>query len=279
MKRLIGPLAALVLLAPLMGAASDVVCTATPPSATTCSGATASVTVTISCTCDPNPSPTPTPAPSSLLTGLVSSWPLSADGTDEYGSNDLTNNNAVTFVAKGVGAPANLPDNVANFVAVSNQYLSSTSQQMIPNDGTSWTFSVWMTYTTTTGYMTPVTRGSDIQLLRDSGTANWRAYVNGAYAGDSAADANNWHHYIFWYDASDSIVRLSIDNSAAAASFPVTPTNNGFPFNLGRRTDGFYLDGQMSLPMAWSRALSSDERTCLNNSGAAVQYPFTGVCN
>ncbi len=74
-------------------------------------------------------------AESSLLTGLVSAWPLSADGQDAHGANDLTNNNGGTFVAKGVGAPANMPGTVANFIklAESGFYDGTLFHRVIKN--------------------------------------------------------------------------------------------------------------------------------------------------
>jgi hypothetical protein len=237
--------------------------------------------------------PNPFGSSTSLLTGLVSYWPLTSNGNDSYGTNHLTNINAVTFVAKGGGAPSNIPATVANFIAASSQrfQIADNANTVWGEDGNGATMVLWIK---------PAGVPSGIAMLfgRDSLTAserNFAIYTNsGALslltdvnagsqhqgAGATLTDAT-WTMVTMWFDPSDKTLRTSYNNAGTIADAPAQPgvslTAAAANIVIGGRTDTpGHINGNIALVGIWKKVLSAGERTYLYNAGAANVYPFVG---
>lgn len=216
-------------------------------------------------------------AESSLLTGLVSAWSLSVDGQDDHGANDLTNNNAVTFVAKGAGAPANMPANVANFVGASSQYFSIADNSSFNFASTGFTLVYW-----------GKSDGGEHQISKDDGGVNrawvhtgpWYVFQNDAtfsVANGLGAGDTNWHLLILWFNTSDNKAHGSRDNGATQDGLAITGMQDqAAAFQIGRFSTN-YSNGKYSSALLYSRVLTAGERSTLWNSGAGGFYPWTGL--
>lgn len=234
------------------------------------------------------PSGAPTGS-STLLSGLVSAWPLSADGQDDAGANDLTNNNGVTFVAKGGGAPANMPATVASFVAASAQTFSVADNASLDFFDGDWTAAVWARTDTAAsrGILSKDDVGANRELYSAviAAGASFTTNVGGGVdlantnGGGGIPDAT-WHLFIFWYDTSDGTLHSSINDANEASGVRAAAINSSAPLIVGDLGAGFhlYMQGQISSPLLWQRTLTATERTCLWNSAAGGFYPFVGLC-
>ncbi len=223
---------------------------------------------------------------SSLLTDLVSYWALDeASGVraDTVGSNDLTDNNTVGSTSKGVGAPANLPNTVASFVAANSEYLSGTTPTSF-SSGTARTVSFWW-YGGDTGsnrslFHVGTTGGTGRLLLYNSGTEpNGVANVYAGGGGTASAgfySSGTWIHYIYTFDGVNSHKLYA--NNVERVSRTVADSGDTTSLLWGVSAAG-YWQGYISSGAIWSRVLTADERACLYNSGAGTVYPFIGVCN
>ena len=206
-----------------------------------------------------------------LADGLVSVWPISEDGFDVVGANDLTNNNTVTFVAKGVGAPANMPDAVANFVAASSQSFS-TGNTILGADA-NVTASLWFN-TDVPGAETLLNDANGDFFVRFTAGQTPHLFVRAFGANVEKAGVlalNAWHHVIAWHDADTNAIGIMVDGGtpATAASGGANGALNTFFVGTGLAQ---FFNGKISSPTIWSRVLTSDERTDLYNSGDGLFY-------
>jgi hypothetical protein len=189
---------------------------------------------------------------------------LSADGTDSHGTNDLTNNNAVTFVAKGAGAPANMPANVANFVAASSQ---SFSRAAVTNPGTSFTVSQWF-YANDLVVDRAIFAYGFSGNLRISLQAAIYFVLNGSF--DYVLTTTDaWHHVLVWGDGVNAFINT--DGGAAVSFAAALPAGNGTLY-VGSNSSSWVHDGKISSPYLWSRVLTAGERTNLYASGNGLFY-------
>ena len=216
-----------------------------------------------------------------LTDGLVSVWPLSEDGFDVVDGNDLTNNNAVTFVAKGAGAPANMPATVANFVQASSQYFSLAADQLSVELFSGFTYATWIYY--------DAAMTGDAASGAWNGSRGWNGYgINGAGvrtprlyffgngenefvdAGTVADDT--WHLIVYDWDGSN--IGISVNGGTrTTVAHPTAVDDTGIALSFGRSADAAgYLLGKQSSPMIWSRALTAGERTDLYASGDGLFY-------
>lgn len=221
-------------------------------------------------------------AASTLLTGLVAYWPLS-NVNDSLGVNNLTNNNAVTFVAGKVS-------NAANFVAASSQSLSGASA---PFNLYPMTLSFWINVSSNV----PVDGVGGINKYVGGSANGWNAYVRPAsiplysvcfwyfkdgsnYVYDGAfgdailvAYAAGWQHIIWTVDASGHQAWLN-NVSKFTRAWTGTPgaTTSAQVLRLGYYDA--YLTGLLDEVGIWNRALTVAERATLYNGGTGITYPF-----
>lgn len=206
-------------------------------------------------------------------TNLISWWELT-DLTDSHGSNDLTNNNAVTFVS-----------DYANFVAASSQSLSHVDNADLSTGDIDYHKVVWF-YLTTNGIFSLSAKGvgatGEYLVLYNSGLLDVTLTVYGA-AGSSIGAATTtsnlstgtWYMLDLYHSAADNEVGIAINGgthiTAATTGVPQDSTGS---FNLGSRTGGspFYFNGRMKKESFWKEKLSDDDRAWLYNAGAGRSY-------
>jgi hypothetical protein len=197
---------------------------------------------------------------------------LSADGTDSHGTNDLTNNNAVTFVAKGAGAPANMPANVANFVAASSQYFSRAA--MLTADQ-NVTMAFWMN-TVSTGNTFCFVDHSDGNFYVRTWSGPLQLYTR-AFADNVAKTGTDhstaWHLVVVWHDADANRLGIVMDEANLTTKATAGTNNASSATNIGRYGGAIqYVNGQMSNVLLWSRVLTAGERADLYASGNGLFY-------
>lgn len=219
----------------------------------------------------------------SVYDDAIALWKLdeTSDGSapvtrvDSIGSLDLTDNNTVASAAKGVGAPANLPDNVASFVAANSEYLSYAGA-LVAADA-SVTVSAWV-YAASDGTLSIVNDGNGDFLLRRSVGGNvdffTRAFNDSVAESSPTITVGSWFHVVAIHDADTDTISISLNNNALATA--ATGGANGALTNwfVGSRSAALaFWDGYISSVAVWDRVLSDDERTALYNSGAGAPLP------
>lgn len=225
-----------------------------------------------------------------LTTSLVSYWNLdesSGNADDAVASNNLTNNNTVTYGAAKI-------NNGATFVSASSQSLSISDAGQTGLDITgSLTQCYWIK--TPTG-----SNGISVNKWKDSsaGNGSWEIrYDNsgnalGFYINDAAVDIladsytiddDTWYFSCQVFDASGQTMKNYMNAVAVSAGISTTATsiqNGNASFRIaangnGSDTPSNFLDATVDEVGVWSRALSGAEITTLYNAGAGCAYPFT----
>lgn len=219
-----------------------------------------------------------------LNTNLVAYYKL-GDVNDSVGSNTLTNNNIVTFVAGKIGDGANFNG--------SNQYLSNTGNLSI--DGGSFALSCWVKLNSeitsgiyglvSNGISTSTKTGFELFYEYDGGTRFLRFIRSrqnvaaGAVNHAITLGTSNWHHLAMSYDGSSItayVNGVSVGSASASGDGAGTAVQG---FNIGRDSVAgggpFYANAIIDETGIWSRALSADEVLQLFNSGRGNAYPLT----
>jgi large repetitive protein len=208
----------------------------------------------------------PVPAKASdLTTGLVSCWSFDeSSGTraDDYGTNDLTDNNTV-----GSSATAKF-GNSADFERGSNEYLSITdaSQTGLDPATDDITLGGWIQYESiNTLFFTPFAKYQDTNQLvyqfRLWGYANQEGYVqtsaNGSSVVGNTYNATNftnwstatWYHIMFVYDASNGSSTLFVngtpESTVSGLSTSLYDGTAPFTVGVGYLAGAEYFDGLM----------------------------------
>ena len=204
-----------------------------------------------------------------LLTNLISYYKLD-DVNDYYASNNLTNNNTVTFVTGKI-------DNAGDFEVDSTQYLSNTGNLGI--DGGAISFSAWIKLESQTAARFIVNQFSDTShigyWIHYNGSILEFERLKRGVADDriqySTSPSNGtWYHVVLTYDGSN--LRGYLNGSEVTGS-PVASTGNGSVsdttgFRIGAdRGNANTFDGLIDEVGVWSKALSTTEITDLYNSG------------
>lgn len=216
---------------------------------------------------------------STLLTGLVSYWPLDEESGTRYdavGGNDLTDNNTVGFDTGVDGA-------AASFVAANSEYLSRAA---ITELGSPLSLGFWLNPADTARRVlfangeTNVTAG---MLMESSvnGAGDINVFLNSAldsyaYTGAGVLTVGAWHHVIFTFDG--GIPKMYVNNVEKALTVVGVPASslpygNNFYIGAGPETSR-YANGLIDEVAIWDRVLTSDERAELYNAGAGKFYPF-----
>lgn len=214
-----------------------------------------------------------------LADSLVSYWSL-ANVNDSHGSNNLTNNNTVTFVSGKVG-------NAGNFVQASSQYLSIASNSTLEAGDIDFTWTFWVYLTNTAANRTLIAKwgaASDgdyrIQFLTSGTTVTFTARnsTNSANAAASAGtlSATTWYFFACRHDATANQISISVD-----AGTPVTAALTGGTrvssnaLAIGAlNTPGTYHNGMLDEVGWWKRHLSDAEITDLYNGGSGRDYAY-----
>jgi large repetitive protein len=218
-----------------------------------------------------------------LLTNLISHYKCeeaSGDLLDDHGANDWTDANAVA------GGVAGKIGNCRDFEASSSVYFASNDSDFHLT-ASDMSVSAWIHLESTPAsgaIATIISRGYDasdivpyfLNFLNDAGTLKlqWMRYsavdagVSWTIAGVDFTDG--FHHVVG--TRSGTTWKLYVDGvekaSATGSLVTDTDTLTGIGGQVILGTPGRFLDGKLDEISIWSRALSADEVTFLNNSGS-----------
>ena len=238
-----------------------------------------------------------------LTDNLVSYWKLdesSGNAADSVGSNTLTNNGTIPYVAGKI-------NNGADLELSSSQYFSKTDNVSLSLTDTI-SFSIWIKLeqlpsavgtnftiisksresTNQRGYVLVITTGNKIQIFTTS-TGTYSTGTTTETFTDSAVfvsgDVGNWVHLVATYVASTKTFTIykngSLVSNTKSLNNATSMFDNTAAFCLGADNEGTnrFLDGVVDEGGLWSRVLSASEVTELYNAGAGLQYPFGAVSN
>lgn len=218
-----------------------------------------------------------------LKLGLVSYWDFADSGNlglDSHGSNNLTNNNAVTRVAG-----PNLTDFAGQFVAASLQSLSIADNATLDFAATDFTIASWAYFDSfpigVTDQMNIFDKGDNYSLAYNKGYNPDRLgfyYINGAtrdvISSVPTIALSTWYFIVCWYVESTKTLYIQVGDYIYATEVePVSPLANATQFTIGNRfTTTRYMDGRISHVGIWNRALRDHEREYLYNQGDGRSY-------
>lgn len=298
MKRLLAVLFAVAVALPV-AADTQVVCSISAQAETACSAITVSQAGQFDqCRCNQSGGGGGGAEPS-VYDDAVSLWKLdeASDGSapvtraDSIGSNDLTDNNTVASAAKGVGAPANLPDNVASFAAANTEYLSVADgpTTVWGESGAGATVSLWWK---------PDGAPASYGLLfgRDSlddADRTFNVYVDGAGSQNILMEFNSgsriqtvgsnftegaWNHLVVTFDPADNKQRAYLNGtlvltSTAGASSSLLSSADAAVVIGGWPTLSGFLNGAVSSVAVWDYVKDADGVAALYNSGDGATLP------
>ena len=220
-------------------------------------------------------------ADSTLLTGLVSYWPLNEQSGTRYdavGSNDLTDNNTV-------GAKLRGPEGtVASFVKASNEFLSLPAPYTTPASGT---VSMWV-------HISPSLAEGFYQWFDSSSSCWLRGYVQGGkliyidlqmYDGVGyslaavdwfAVNDSGWFLVTATWEAGAGNIKVYANNVVGSTqnTLSAPPVSNPILGLIVGAWAGSATchNGMMGSVSYWSRVLTSDERAALFAAGNGLRY-------
>lgn len=229
-----------------------------------------------------------------ITTSLISYWKLDeASGTrfDELngcgGSGcDLTDNNTVTQATGKLG-------NAGQFTSANTEYLSRSDDADLSTGNIDFTVAAWAYLDTKSANMQIVSKYTatgnqrEYALMYEAGSDRFRFEVDSTGAGAltnvlsnnfGAPSTGTWYFVVAKHDAANDQLSISVNagtpntTSTSAGVFDSTS-----PFFIGNRSGALGpWNGRIDAVGFWKRALSASEISCLYNSGAGLEYPFTG---
>jgi len=216
---------------------------------------------------------------------LIAWWSLdetSGTRADSHGSNDLTDNNTVTYDTGKQGNAADFEDSVGEYLSIADNADLSFGDE-------DFTIGCWIKIESLDGtfqyimskYDPPDDKREYVLLLRGTtdklefnvsgnGTA-----VTGAEWG-SAISTGTWYFVVAWHDSVNNQVGIEVNNSS-----PVTEAHTAGCFDsdssfmIGASSKGTpdqFLDGLADEAFVFDKVLSADEREWLYNSGSGRAY-------
>lgn len=233
-----------------------------------------------------------------LTDNLVSYWKLdetSGTRSDSHGSNNLSDNNTVTY---GTGKI----NNAASFTATNSEYLNIADASQTGLDFTSdFSVSAWIylasDFSANGGavfYKWGASQAAYGLVYTDIGGTNtirFNGYTTGSGSNISfdwtqTLNTSQWYHLVFRYDASGhpsgtGTCEVYLDGSSLGTVTHNTYTgssNTTGAFSISSLGSGiqWYWDGKIDEFGIWSKWLANDEIASLYNSGSGLAYPFTG---
>jgi hypothetical protein len=226
---------------------------------------------------------------SPILTSLTAAYKLS-DTTDASGrGNTLTNAGGATFNTGLIGNAVYLNGSATHYLSLAG---TSADVKMGDIDFTIVADVLLSSIPSGISYSI-VSKDSDspassrdytLDISDPGGTGRFRFYVNGSIiVTDNAVSVTTatWYHIVAWHDATADTVNIQVNNNTAVSvsTTGTAPQNTSTEFRIGARAySGFedYLPGEIDNVAIWKRLLTPTEKTCLYNSGASKEYPFSG---
>ncbi len=216
-----------------------------------------------------------------LFTNLISYYKLEeATGTrvDSVGTNNLTDNNAVT---NGTG----IRGNAAQFARASNQNLTHVDNAALSTGDIDFTFAGWVFLDSKPSQMGIAGKGDGGGATSDEWRVEYLGGVTDRFlfivrGGTAAVIANNfgspatgtWYFIVVWHDSVGNTINISVNNGTAdSTAFSGGPndTTSGFVIGNGFNPiiSAYSWDGKVDEAGFWKKLLSSQEKIDLYNGG------------
>lgn len=229
----------------------------------------------------------PAGASNSLLTSLISYWPMeeaSGDAIDAHGSNDLTDTNTV-------GSAAGIISNARDFEASNTEYFTIADNTDLSAGDIDFTIQIWAHAETLASFPVLVRKGgfeSDPEyvlfynttasrmVFGTASTGNGINYTEVAANNFGAMSTSTWYCVHAWHDSVNNQLGIAINaGTPNTLSYSVGVYDGPGAFELGASSpQALYWDGLLDEAAFWKRVLTSDERTDLYNSGAGRPYSY-----
>ena len=240
-------------------------------------------------TIDNSPTIDGSPIHDSLLDYLISWWDHDETGdatvtrTDSHGTNDFNSNSNVSHTASGL---------IGNgtFHGVAGGYLSRASGSvtdlgLVTGD---FTLASWFLSSDTNNNTGLLSRWDDPgdnrrwTMYLQAGEPKFSISTDGTggtqldLASGVTPAANDYHLVVVWRDTAADLLYIQVDNGTpvSTALDGSTPLHNGAAdlFSMSIRNGLYGSALTADIQAAWSRMLTTDERTHFYNSGAGLQY-------
>ena len=213
---------------------------------------------------------------------ITSWWDLDevAGGrADASGSNNLTDNNTVTFTTGKKG-------NAADFTRANSEYLSVADNSTLDAGDIDLTLGCWVKLDSKpasmgimgkwdgdTEYILYYNTSSDrLQFIVNDGSGN--TLVNADTLGSPST--GTWYFIMAWHDEANDTINIQVNNGGVDSEAHSTGIKVGTgTFTLGRFSASNYFDGQIDSPFLAKDLFTSDEKTWLYNDGAGRSYHET----
>lgn len=204
-----------------------------------------------------------------MSASMISAWELESNCNDSAGSNNLTVNNAPSFVAAKQGNGADLELSASQDCSLADNASLSLSTD------TDFTISVWLRIESNLTDQFAIAKSGDYGVKYQSGNLYVYAIDGTAFEAKASAGAVSiatWYHICGGHDATGNTVWVR-QNGAATVTDATNPngTKDGAgDFRIGSNSTANYFDGIIDQAIFWKRKLSSAECDELYNSGAGV---------
>jgi len=230
----------------------------------------------------------------SLLTNLISYWKFdesSGNAADSVGSNTLTNNNSVAYVAGKINNGGDSSGGTTRYFSIAD----ASQSGLEPTSG-SFSFQVWWKINANVGanqaqtYFAKFGGGGNRSYTLNHDTYTYSARSNhltftvvDAAAAQTDVEAaftptnGTWHHFVCVADATADLMTVYLNNSVHMS---VAWTGSGArdttaQVQIGGSGNQDWVDGICDESAFWDRALTSAEVSSLYNAGAGFAYPFS----
>jgi len=229
-----------------------------------------------------------------LTAGLEGYWKLDeTSGTryDAHGSNDLTDNNTVTY-------DTGIISNAGKFQSSSSEYLShSDNASLSLGSNSSFTLTAWVKVTSPTSKTVQIVgkrpnseNGVEYSLQLSSANPPVPVFevANGSskgtvYNASDTISTSDWNFIVAWHDEAANTINVQLNNGPIRSTSWIGGTQNGTSdLTIGKKCPGcsYYFNGLIDEVGFWKdRVLTADERALLYNGRTAYAYPFTVSSN
>lgn len=222
---------------------------------------------------------------STLAVGIQAYYKFDGNALDAVGSNNLTNNNAVTFTTGILGSGAVFNGTNQSLSIADNASLSMGAE-------VSFSICAWVRPTVAATYQAILGKSipsgdtganvSEYRIILSSSIFTFSA-GNNSTRGDAAASSvttanNTWYFLVAWHDAVLNTVNIQVNlGTIHSTAYSAGSYDSAQAFIIGTTsaTASLFFGGMMDGIGIWKKVLTSTERTALYNAGLGADYPFS----